>query len=295
MNIGFIGLGAMGRPMAENLLRAGHRLFLWARRAESLQALLGNGALGCRSPAEVAANAEVAFTMVTGSDDVTAVALGVEGLIHGFAPGGIHVDMSTVSPEASRHIAARLAERGIAMLDAPVSGGVVAAQDGILAIMVGGAAATLERVRPLFERLGKTIVHVGGHGAGQVAKACNQMVMVASIAAAAEALRLAAASGVEPARVRDALAGGSASSRVLEVFGARMVARDFAAGVEARLHHKDFAILMGEAQRLGCPLPVAGQVGQQLNALMGQGWGRLDTAALLRVSELACAAGGGRC
>jgi len=171
------------------------------------------------------------------------------------------------------------------MLDAPVSGGGQGAIDATLAIMVGGKAAVLERVRPLFEQLGRTIVHIGDNGAGQVAKACNQMIMVATIQASAEALHLAAAAGADPAKVRQALMGGSAGSRVLEVMGRRMVERDFAAGVEARLHHKDFAILLAEAHAMGVPLPVAGMVDQQLNALMARGWGRDDTASLLKVLE----------
>ncbi len=287
MRVGFIGLGAMGRPMAQHLLRAGHALSLWSRRPEAAAALVEAGAVACDSPAAVARRAEVVFTMVTDSADVAAVALGDEGLIHGFAPGSIHVDMSTIAPGMARHIAARLAESGVAMLDAPVSGGAAGARNATLAIMVGGAAETLARVRPLFALLGQAVVHIGGNGAGQVAKACNQMVMVASLQACAEAMRLAAASGVDPAQVRKALLGGSGGSRVLEVFGGRMVARDFQAGVEARLHHKDFAILLDEAHRLGCPLPVAGQVGQQLNALMGSGWGHDDSASLLRVLEAA--------
>jgi len=287
MRLGFIGLGAMGVPMARHLLRAGHALSMWSRRPGAAPALLEEGAVAWGSPAEVARRAEVVFTVVTGSEDVSTVTLGEEGLIHGFAPGSIHVDMSTIAPGMARHIAARLAERGVAMLDAPVSGGAVGARDASLAIMVGGAADALARVRPLFDLLGKTVVHVGGNGAGQVAKACNQMVMVAAIQACAEAMRLAAASGVDPARVRQALLGGSAGSRVLEAFGGRMAARNFQAGVEARLHHKDFAILLDEAHRLGCPLPVAAQVGQQLNALMGSGWGYHDSASLLRVLETA--------
>ncbi len=287
MRLGFIGLGAMGQPMARQLLSAGHQLALWARRPDSLTPLLDQGALAYPNPSELARNAEVVFTMVTASDDVAALALGPDGLIYGAAPGSIHVDMSTIAPQVARRIAGRLAEKDIAMLDAPVSGGVAAAENATLAIMVGGAAATLERVRPLLETLGKTIVHVGGHGAGQVAKACNQMVMVAAIEACAEAMRLAAASGVDPERVRTAMLGGAAGSVVLEVFGGRMAARDFQAGVEARLHHKDFAIMMQEAYRLGCPLPVAGQVWQQLNALMGHGWGGQDSVSLLKVLEVA--------
>lgn len=291
MKVGFIGLGAMGRPLAGHLLRAGHALALWSRRRETAAPLLAAGARLCASPAEVAQHAEIVFTMVTAGEDVAAVVLGDAGLIHGGESAdrifSTLVDMSTIAPTMARYIAARLDERGIGMLDAPVSGGVTAADNATLSIMVGGRAETLARVRPLLVLLGKTIVHVGESGAGQVAKACNQMVMVAAIEACAEAVNLAVASGVDPFRMQQALLGGAAASRVLEVFGGRMVARDFRAGVEARLHHKDFAILLNEAHRLGCPLPIAAQVGQQLNALMGNGWGRDDSASLLRVLEIA--------
>lgn len=291
MKLGFIGLGAMGRPLAGHLLRAGHALAVWSRRPEAAATLVAAGAKACASPAEVARYAEVVFTMVTGGEDVAAVTLGEQGLIHASEPGhdafSTLVDMSTIAPETARWVAARLGERGIAMLDAPVSGGPTAAVNASLAIMVGGTAEVLARVRPLFEIFGKTIVHVGGNGAGQVAKACNQMIMVAAIQACAEAVAMAGASGVDPSKVRQALLGGSAGSRVLEVFGERMAQRNFAAGVEARLHHKDFGILLDEARRLGCPLPIAAQVGQQLNALMAQGWGRDDTSSLLRVVERA--------
>jgi len=291
MKLGFIGLGAMGRPLAGHLLSAGHSLAVWSRRPETVEPLLAAGARPCASPAEVAHCAEIVFTMVTASEDVAAVVLGEQGLIHGAAHGDAQlstlVDMSTIAPAMARHIATCLEERGIQMLDAPVSGGVTAAVNATLAIMVGGASETLARVRPLFELFGKIIVHVGDCGAGQVAKACNQMVMVAALEACAEAMHLAAASKVDPLKVRAAMLGGSAGSRVLEVFGGRMVERDFKAGVEARLHHKDFAILLHEAQRLGCPLPIAATVGQQLNALMGRGMGHDDTSSLLRVLEAA--------
>jgi 2-hydroxy-3-oxopropionate reductase len=283
MRLGFIGLGAMGRPMALHLLRAGHEVAVWARRPQSALPLLDAGAVCCATPADVARRAEIVFTVVTSGADVEQVALGADGLIEGFAPGSILVDMSTIAPGTACAIAQSLAARAVDMLDAPVSGGETGAMAAALAIMVGGKATVLDRVRPLFALLGKRVVHVGDNGAGQVAKACNQMIMVGCIQAVAEALHLAQAAGAEPAKVRQALAGGSAGSRVLEVFGARMVDRDFAAGVEARLHHKDYGILMGEACRLGVPLPVSGQVWQQLNALMAKGWGREDTAALLKV------------
>jgi len=233
----------MGLPMAGHLLAAGHELAVWARRPEAAAPLVEAGATLCASPAQLAARSEVVISIVTGSADVEQLAFGPGGLVEGFAPGGIHVDMSTIAPGMARRLAARYAERGIGWLDAPVSGG------------------------------------------GQVAKACNQMLMVNAIQAAAEAMRLAAAHGLDLLRVREALAGGSAGSKVLDVMGGRMARRDFAAGIQARLHHKDFAMLMDEARQLGAPLPVATQTWQQLNALMALGGGRMDTSSLLKVLE----------
>ena len=283
MKVGFIGLGAMGRPMALHLHKAGHELLVWARRPESAAGL---PATVCAAPTELGRRSEVVFTIITSSADVAAVALGPDGLIAGMTPDSVLVDCSTIAPDAARRIAARLAERGIHMLDAPVSGGAQGASDATLAIMAGGEAAVIERVRPLLACLGQRIVHIGPNGAGQVAKACNQMIMVAAIEAAAEAMRLAAASGVDCAKVKQALAGGSAASRVLDVMGERMVRRDFAAGIEARLHHKDFGLVRAAARQCGMPVPLAAVVDQQLNVLMAQGWGADDTASLLRVLEL---------
>jgi 2-hydroxy-3-oxopropionate reductase len=282
MNIGFIGFGTMGKPMAEHLLAAGHTLRVWSRRATSVDFLLQQGAIWCESPAAVAHASEIVCTNVTGSADVETLAA---QLVTGFARNGIHVDFSTIAPVAARSIAAMYAEQGIEFVDAPVSGGGAGARDATLSIMWGGKSTLGTRLAPLFLVLGKTVVHVGDVGAGQVAKACNQMVMVAAIEACAEAAHLAQAAGVDFAIVQQAMQGGSAASRVLEVFGGRMAQRDFAAGVEARLHHKDYALLMDTAHRLGVPLPVSSIVWQQLNALMAQGMGREDTAALLRVLE----------
>ena len=282
MKVGFIGLGAMGRPMALHLHRAGHELFVWARRPQSAADL---PATLCATPAELGRNCAVVFTVVTSSADVESVALGKDGLSEGMASGSILVDCSTIAPASARHIAAKLGEKGIHLLDAPVSGGEQGAIDATLAIMAGGEAAVLERVRPLLECLGQRIVHIGPNGAGQVAKACNQMIMVAAIEAAAEAMRLAAASGVDCAKVRQALSGGSAASRVLDVMGERMVKRDFSAGIEARLHHKDYGLVLEAARKSGVPMALTATVGQQLNALMALGFGRDDTASLLRVLE----------
>jgi 2-hydroxy-3-oxopropionate reductase len=285
VKVGFVGLGVMGRPMAGHLIAAGHEVAVWARRPESAAPLAEAGARVHATPAELARHCEVVISVVTASADVEHLALGPDGLIDGLAAGAIHVDMSTIAPETARKVAARYAEKGIGWLDAPVSGGEVGARDATLAIMAGGEAAVLERVRPLFACLGKTVVHIGPAGAGQVAKACNQMIMVNAIQACAEAMRLAGAHGVDLHKVREALMGGSAASRVLDVMGGRMARRDFAAGIQSRLHHKDFAILMEEARQLGAPLPVAAQTWQQLNALMAMGGGRDDTASLLRVLE----------
>lgn len=282
MKVGFIGLGAMGRPMALHLQRAGHELFVWARRPQSAAGL---PATRCATPAELGRHCEVVFTVVTSSADVESIALGADGLCEGMAAGTVLVDCSTIAPESARHIASELTKRGIDMLDAPVSGGEQGAINATLAIMAGGEAAVLERVRPLLECLGQRIVHIGPNGAGQVAKACNQIIMVAAIEAAAEAMRLAAASGVDCAKVRQALSGGSAASRVLDVMGERMVKRDFSAGIEARLHHKDYGLVLEAARKSGVPMALTATVGQQLNALMALGFGRDDTASLLRVLE----------
>jgi 2-hydroxy-3-oxopropionate reductase len=282
MKVGFIGLGAMGRPMALHLHRAGHELFVWARRPQSAAGL---PATSCATPAELGRNCAVVFTVVTSSADVESVALGKDGLSEGMASGSILVDCSTIAPASARHIAARLGEKGIHLLDAPVSGGEQGAIDATLAIMAGGDAAVLERVRPLLECLGQRIVHIGPNGAGQVAKACNQMIMVAAIEAAAEAMRLAAASGVDCAKVRQALSGGSAASRVLDVMGERMVKRDFSAGIEAHLHHKDYGLVLESGRKSGVPMLLTATIGQQLNALMALGFGHDDSSSLLRVLE----------
>ncbi|MDP1733159.1 MAG: NAD(P)-dependent oxidoreductase [Sulfuritalea sp.] len=282
MRLGFIGFGAMGRPMAEHLLRAGHELSVWSRRPTSADFLLAQGATWCDSPAAVARASEIVCTNVTGSADVEALA---SELAQGFSAGGIHLDFSTIAPGAARRIAAAYAGRGVDFVDAPVSGGSGGAQAATLSIMWGGKSALATRLQPIFEVLGKTIVRVGEVGAGQVAKACNQMVMVAAIEACAEAARLAEAAGVDFARVRSAMLGGSAGSRVLDVFGGRMATREFVPGVEARLHHKDYALLMDAAVEIGAALPVSAAVWQQLNAVMGHGWGKDDTSSLLRVLE----------
>lgn len=289
MRVGFIGLGSMGLAMSERLLAAGFELHVWARRPVSTNSLVEQGATLCVSPAALARSVELVCTNVTSSTDVEGLATGADGLIEGLETGTLHIDFSTIAPETARRIAGLYAARGIDFIDAPVSGGSNAARSGSLAIMWGGCASRAEelaaRIKPVFDCIGKTAVYVGAPGAGQVAKACNQMVMVAAIEAAAEAALLARANDLDFAKVHQAVSGGSAASRVLEVFGERMIRRDFAAGVEARLHHKDFGLLLGEAVRLGAPLPIASSVGQQLNALMAQGDAKADTSTLLTVLE----------
>ena len=285
MRIGFIGLGDMGGAMVRHLMRAGHEVAVWARRESSAESAIADGAGWCGTPAELARRSDVVITMVTASVDVEDLALREDGLLAGFEPGAVHVDMSTIAPAAARMLAERYAEKQVGWLDAPVSGGPKGALEASLAIMVGGDEATFTRCYPLLDILGERIVRIGGAGAGQVAKACNQMIMVSAIEAAAEAMNLARANGVDAAKVRQALMGGSAASKVLEVMGERMVTGNFERGVDCRLHHKDFRILMGEAHALGAPLPIASVVWQQLNALMGRGGARLDTAALVTVIE----------
>lgn len=280
MRIGFIGLGGMGRPMASHLLAAGHQLTVWSRRPQAATDLLALGAERAANPQELAAASDIVCTNVTGSADVLGLA---DQLLDGLPADGIHLDFSTIAPTAARELAARYAGRGKHFVDAPVSGGTAGARAASLAIMWGGEAALGERLAPVFACLGKTVVRIGAAGAGQVAKICNQLVMVAAIEASAEAAHLAAAAGVDFGRVRSALLGGSANSRVLDFFGGKMAAGDFVPGVEARLHHKDFVMAMAEATRMAVPLPVGSVVMQQLDALMAAGWGHDDSSRLLGV------------
>ncbi|MEA3274595.1 MAG: NAD(P)-dependent oxidoreductase [Pseudomonadota bacterium] len=286
--VGFIGLGIMGRPMALNLKRAGIELFVHARRAESMESLTAEGAVACASPAEVARQADVIFTMVSDTADVAQVILGDKGVIAGVRAGSVVVDMSTISPSATRTMAERLRENAAEMLDAPVSGGEQGAVEGALSIMVGGSEAAFERVLPLLEVMGGNIVHMGPSGAGQVTKACNQVVITQTMAGVGEALILARASGVDPSRVRAALLGGFANSRVLELHGQRMIDRNFTPGFKARLHQKDMRIVLEAAHELGIALPGAALTAQYLNALMGRGLGEQDSSAIYRVQEDAC-------
>jgi 2-hydroxy-3-oxopropionate reductase len=285
MKLGFIGLGVMGRPMALNLMKRGHEMAVYARRADSTAPLVAAGARAYVTPAELAAHAQIVFTMVTSSRDVEQVVLGDDGVIHGAARGSVLVDMETISPVTARTVASVLGKKGIDMLDAPVSGGPTGAEQAALSIMVGGKPAVFERVKPLFECLGKTIVHLGDHGAGQITKACNQLALLVTAQGTAEALSLAKACGVDPAKVREVMMGGIASSRVLELFGKRMVERSFENGIDARLYYKDLDIALGLAHELGLAVPAAALTMQNVNALIGRGEGRNDLSSLINVVE----------
>ncbi|MBL8438686.1 MAG: NAD(P)-dependent oxidoreductase [Zoogloeaceae bacterium] len=285
MKIGFIGLGLMGRPMALNLIKAGYSVAVWARRAESRRPLVESGAAECASAADVARVSEVVVSCVADGPDVAQVALGPDGVAAGAGPGLVYVDVSTIAPSAAREISQGMAERGIEMLDAPVSGGEVGAIAGTLTIMVGGSEAAFQRALPALQAMGKTVTWVGGPGAGQVAKACNQILTGVGVAAVAEALNFARQSGVDPARVREALLGGFAYSRILENHGQRMLDRNFKPGFKAWMHQKDMRIVLEEAHRLGLALPSAAATAQMFNAMVGSGLGEEDSIAMLKLFE----------
>lgn len=285
MRLGFIGLGNMGSEMARHLLAAGHTLATYARGERSRAHADRLGLKLHASPAEVARASEVVFTMITAGSDVESVALGPEGIFHGASPGMILVDMSTISPAIARDVGRQLGGRGIAMLDAPVSGGVAGAKAASLTFFIGGERTVFERTRPLLECLGKTIFHMGAPGTGQVTKLANQICQLACLQGAAEALLFAREQGADAARVREAVMTGLGASRMLDVLGKKMVERDFAAGIVAALHHKDIGVALELAHDAGLPLPVTAQVMQQLNALMGSGFGEQDTSSLLLVLE----------
>lgn len=285
MNIGFIGLGLMGRPMALHLAEAGHTLHLWARRAASLEPFKDVAAHAHVSAAAVARHADVVFTMVADVPDVEAVLFGPDGVAAGGRQGLVVIDMSTINPEAARDFGRRLGALGIDFLDAPVSGGEVGAINAALTIMVGGKPEVFERARPLLDKLGKAVTLVGECGAGQVAKACNQIITGVGIVALAEAFNFSAKSDVDPARVRAALLGGFANSKILEHHGARMAERNFKPGFKAWMHQKDLRTVMAEAHRLGLMLPTAAAATQVFNAIVGSGMGEEDSVAALKLFE----------
>ena len=275
----------MGSPMARRLLNGGHPVTVWARRREAIAALASAGASVGDSPADVAATSDIIMTMVTDTKAVEEVVLGEHGIVSGARPGSLVVDHSTIAPDGARRIAEALQARGIEMLDAPVSGGSTAAEAGTLAIMIGGSHAAVERVTPVLSSYAKTIVHIGASGAGQVAKACNQICTIVNQLGAAEAMLLAERAGVDPRAVKEALMGGFAASRMLDLQGPKMIARDFSGRVESRLHHKDIHIVLDLARSFGITLPASAAAADVLDQLQQRGGARQDSAAVFSVLE----------
>ncbi len=287
LTLGFIGLGAMGWAMCAHLQHAGHSLRVFARDPVKRERAARAGMRVCDSAEEAAVGAAFVFTNVTSTHDVEQVLLGPEGVAHGAIPGTICVDHSTIAPAGARRIAAALAEAGIDFLDAPVSGGEKGAREASLSIMVGGEAEVYARALQLLCLLGSTVTHVGPVGSGQVAKLCNQIVQVVNIEGIAEAMRFAQSQGADLHRVLQAISAGFAGSRMLDLMGPKMAARDFAAGIPARLHAKDFSLAAEAAQQAGLVLPALCAVHAQLDRLMALGMGDDDTSSLLRTLERA--------
>jgi 2-hydroxy-3-oxopropionate reductase len=283
--VGFIGLGIMGRPMAANLLAAGYRLAVHSRGRAVVDELVALGATGVSSPHEVAAASDVVITMLPDSPDVESVVLGPDGVVEGIREGALYIDMSTIAPATSRRIAAILSERGVEAVDAPVSGGEPAARSGDLSIMAGGSESALERAEPIFDVLGKSTTHIGSAGAGQVAKAANQVVVALTIQAVAESLTLARKADVDPARVRDALLGGFAQSRILDFHGQRMLDGNYEPGFKLELHRKDLAIALQLGREERAPLFATAQAAELMDALLAQGEGHRDHSALVTLYE----------
>ncbi|MGZ8649811.1 MAG: NAD(P)-dependent oxidoreductase, partial [Solirubrobacteraceae bacterium] len=282
--VGVIGLGVMGAPMARNLLRARHDVTVHSRSQGPVQRLVEAGATAASTPAQLASRADVVVAMLPGEQVTAALLDGDEGLWAGARAGSTIVDMSTASPAWARALAELGAERGVAVLDAPVSGGDAGAQQGTLSIMAGGKAADVERVRLVLEALG-TVTHVGGHGAGQTVKLCNQLVVGGTIALVSEALVLAAGAGVEPAQVIEVLSGGLAANRVMELRGRNFLEHDFEPGGKASFQHRDLGMALDAGRAAGVPLPVTALVDQLYAALLANGGGELDHSALITVVE----------
>ncbi|MHB1946628.1 MAG: NAD(P)-dependent oxidoreductase [Gammaproteobacteria bacterium] len=283
--IGYIGLGIMGKPTARNLMKAGFPLSFYARRPDVIEEFTNAGATFYSSPKELASHVDVIFTNLPMTTDVEDVLIGKQGILHTAKPGTIVIDMSTISATATQHIAQTLEKQQIEMLDAPVSGGEQGAIDGTLSIMVGGKDKILEKVRPILEALGKKIVHIGDHGAGQVAKGCNQIIIAETVIAVSEALHLAKASGVDPIKVREALMGGFAGSRVLEIHGNRMLQNNYKPGFKAGLHRKDMHLALEQANQVNLKIPAANYAMQCLDRLVDEGHSELDSSALYLVTE----------
>ncbi len=288
-NIGFVGLGIMGRPMALHLLRADYSLVVHNRTRAKEEELVSAGASAADSPREVASQCDVLITMLPDSPDVEQVYLGSEGVIAGAREGQLLIDMSSIAPAVAQAVSDAAREVGADALDAPVSGGDVGAREGTLSIMVGGSDDAFKRAQPLFDVLGKTVVHMGGPGTGQTAKACNQILVAVTIEAVSEALVLASKAGVDPERLIEVLSGGLAGNKVMEVRRRNFLEHDFTPGFKLELHHKDLGIALRTARELGVYVPTTAIVDQMLAALTAAGDGGLDHSALLKVIEQASA------
>ena len=288
MKLGFIGLGIMGAPMAGHLRAGGHELFV-STRSKVPAALVEAGAVACKTAADVARQADIVFLMVPDTPDVEAVLFGENGVAAGLSAGKAVVDMSSISPIATKDFAARINALGCEYLDAPVSGGEVGAKAASLTIMVGGSEAGFARVLPLFQLMGKNITHVGGNGDGQTTKVANQIIVALNIAAVGEALVFASKAGADPAKVRQALMGGFAASRILEVHGERMIKRSFNPGFRIKLHQKDLSLALQGARALGVALPGTANALQLMQACAANGMGEMDHSGLVRALELLAA------
>ena len=284
-HIGFIGLGIMGKPMARNLLKEGHVLKIYNRSRAAVDELSREGAQPMTNAKEVAESSDIIITMLPDSPDVELVYGGEQGIFAGAKSGSLLIDMSSISPVVARRVAAEAEKRGCDMLDAPVSGGEAGAIGATLSIMIGGKASAVARAMSLFQTLGKNIVHVGDTGAGQVTKAANQMVVGTTIAIVGEALVLAKKAGVDPAKVRQALLGGFAQSKILEAHGQKMLERNFKPGFRIRLHEKDMKIALATGSEYGVPLMVSGVVAQMMTAIKGMELADLDHSALVKLIE----------
>lgn len=286
--IGFIGLGIMGKPMARNLMKAGYHLVVHNRSQSAVDELVSEGAIPAASSREVASQTKIVITMLPDSPDVRDVVFGEQGLIEAMGQGSLLIDMSTISPVATLEVNEALNAKGAHALDAPVSGGDKGAIAGTLSIMVGGEASDFERARPIFEVLGKTIVHVGAAGAGQTVKACNQIVVALTFEAVSEALVLGSKAGVDPHKIVQVLSGGLAGNKVLELRGESMLAHNFQPGFRINLHRKDLGIALDTGKSYDVALPVTALVSQMFASMVAHGDGNLDHSALLtHLEELA--------
>lgn len=283
--VGFVGLGIMGMPMARNLMAAGYDLVVYNRSRGKVEELAAEGAEAAENLGEVADRSDTIITMLPGPPEVREVVAGEDGLLKGVGEGTLILDMSTSSPILARELADIAGEKGVGMLDAPVSGGDTGAEEGSLSIMAGGTEEGFRRARPLFEVMGDTVVHVGEHGAGQTVKACNQIVVALVMEAVSEALVLGSRAGVEPGKILEALSGGLADNKVMRVKGEKFLSQDFTPGGKVKFHHKDLGIALAAAREYGAPLPVTAIVDQMFGSLIAKGKGEWDHSSLITLIQ----------